>query len=71
MFIYKNIVAAYQKSSLEPSSTADVKIFKARGLLQNKKSLTKTKSLKTQNTSVEPSSTNDNEIFRAHWLLQN
>jgi predicted house-cleaning NTP pyrophosphatase (Maf/HAM1 superfamily) len=36
------------KSSLEPSSTADVEIFTAHRLLKNQKSLTKIKSLLTQ-----------------------
>ena len=50
-----------QKSSLEPSSTADREIFSAHGLLEKHKSFMKTKSLQTQKSSLEPSSTADAE----------
>jgi len=59
----------YQKSSWNPSSTADADIFCAHRLLLTEKLLKKTESLLSEKSSSKPSSTADAEIFIVHRLL--
>ena len=58
-----------QKSSTQPSSTADTKIISVHKLLSTQESLIKTELRPTQESSTRPSSTADAEIINAYKLL--